>query len=57
MDVFAATAFDTFPTTPVLDHLADGILVTDVDLDQEGGPRVVYVNEALCEITGMTATS
>lgn len=52
MDVFAATAFDTFPTTPVLDHLADGILVTDVDLDQEGGPRVVYVNEALCEITG-----
>jgi diguanylate cyclase (GGDEF)-like protein/PAS domain S-box-containing protein len=52
MDALAVTAFDTFPTSPVLDHLADGILVTDVDLDQEGGPRVVYVNQALCEITG-----
>jgi diguanylate cyclase (GGDEF)-like protein/PAS domain S-box-containing protein len=52
MDVLAATALDTFPSTPVLDHLADGILVTDVDLDREGGPRVVYVNQALSEITG-----
>jgi two-component system OmpR family sensor kinase len=52
MDVLAAKAVETFPNTPVLDHLADGILVTDVDLDQEGGPRVVYVNQALCEITG-----
>jgi diguanylate cyclase (GGDEF)-like protein/PAS domain S-box-containing protein len=52
MDILAATALDTFVSTPVLDHLADGILVTDVDLDAEGGPRVVYVNDALCEITG-----
>jgi len=55
MHALAATAFDTFPDTAVLDvldHLADGILITDVDLDHEGGPRVVYVNAALCEITG-----
>ena len=52
MDVRAATALNAFPRTPVLDYLADGVLVTDVDLDQEGGPRVVYVNHALCEITG-----
>jgi diguanylate cyclase (GGDEF)-like protein/PAS domain S-box-containing protein len=52
MDAVAATAFDTFPSTPVLDHLADGILVTDADLDQPGGPRVVYVNRAFSEITG-----
>jgi diguanylate cyclase (GGDEF)-like protein/PAS domain S-box-containing protein len=52
MDILAATALDTFVSTPVLDHLADGILVTDVDLDAKGGPRVVYVNDALCEITG-----
>jgi diguanylate cyclase (GGDEF)-like protein/PAS domain S-box-containing protein len=52
MDASAATAFDTFAPTAVLDHLADGILITDVDLDQVGGPRVVYVNEALSEMTG-----
>jgi len=52
MNILSATASDTFPGTPVLDYLADGVLVTDVDLDQEGGPRVVYVNRALCEITG-----
>jgi diguanylate cyclase (GGDEF)-like protein/PAS domain S-box-containing protein len=32
--------------------LADGIMVTDADLDRAGGPRVVYVNQALSEITG-----
>jgi diguanylate cyclase (GGDEF)-like protein/PAS domain S-box-containing protein len=52
MAVPASAALDTFPGASVLDHLPDGILVTDVDLDQEGGPRVVYVNQALTEITG-----
>jgi len=32
--------------------LADGIMVTDVDLDRAGGPRVVFANRALSEITG-----
>jgi diguanylate cyclase (GGDEF)-like protein/PAS domain S-box-containing protein len=52
MGALGVTGFDTFPGTLVLDYLADGILVTDVDLDREGGPRVVYVNRAFCEITG-----
>jgi diguanylate cyclase (GGDEF)-like protein/PAS domain S-box-containing protein len=52
MYALTLTGCDAFPATVVLDHLADGIIVTDVDLDREGGPRVVYVNEALSEITG-----
>ena len=41
-----------FPASAVLDHLADGVLVTDADLDQPGGPRIVYANRAFGEITG-----
>ena len=52
MGALTATAFDTSESMLVLDHLADGILVTDADLDQAGGARVVYVNQAFCEMTG-----
>ena len=41
-----------FPATPVLDHLADGVLATDADLDWPGGPCIVYANRAFTEITG-----
>jgi diguanylate cyclase (GGDEF)-like protein/PAS domain S-box-containing protein len=41
-----------FPASPVLDHLADGIMVTDAGLEAVGGPRIVYVNRTLCDITG-----
>jgi diguanylate cyclase (GGDEF)-like protein/PAS domain S-box-containing protein len=41
-----------FPASVVLDHLADGVLATDADLDQPGGPRIVYANRAVGEITG-----
>lgn len=41
-----------FPSTGVLDHLADGILATDADLDRPGGPLIVYANRAFAEITG-----
>jgi diguanylate cyclase (GGDEF)-like protein/PAS domain S-box-containing protein len=52
MGALAMTDFDTSESMLVLDHLADGILVTDVDLDQDGGPRVVYVNQAFCDMIG-----
>jgi diguanylate cyclase (GGDEF)-like protein/PAS domain S-box-containing protein len=43
-----------FSSTAVLDCLADGILVTDVG-SESVGPRVVYANPAVCEITGYSA--
>jgi diguanylate cyclase (GGDEF)-like protein/PAS domain S-box-containing protein len=43
-----------FSSTEVLDGLSDGILVTDTG-DESRGPRIVYVNPAVCEITGYAA--
>ncbi len=45
----------SFPASPALDHLADGVMATDAGLDAPGGPRIVYVNATLCEISGYTA--
>lgn len=44
-----------FPGSCALDHLADGILATDAELDRPGGVRIVYANRALTEITGYAA--
>ncbi len=52
MTTLASKGPRVFPTSAVLDHLADGVLVTDADLDQPGGPRIVYANRAFGEITG-----
>ena len=38
-----------------LEHAPDGMMVTDVELDAPDGPRILYVNEALCRMTGYTA--
>ena len=35
-----------------LEHAPDGMMVTDVELDAPDGPRILYVNEALCRMTG-----
>lgn len=43
------------PGCAVLEHLADGVMVTDADLETPGGPRIVYVNPSLCEMTGYAA--
>ncbi len=37
-----------------IDQAFDGIMITDVQLD-EPGPTIVYVNPALCQITGYPA--
>jgi diguanylate cyclase (GGDEF)-like protein/PAS domain S-box-containing protein len=39
------------PSTAVLDCLADGILITDAGSESDG-PKIVYANPAVCEITG-----
>jgi diguanylate cyclase (GGDEF)-like protein/PAS domain S-box-containing protein len=36
----------------LFDQLVDGVLVTDADIDAPGGVSIVYVNPAVCEITG-----
>ena len=45
--------FDTAPPwlPSVLDRLTEGVLVTDAALDPPG-PRIVYVNDAICRLTG-----
>lgn len=35
-------------------HLGEGVLITDDDLDWPG-PRIVFVNDAMCRITGYAA--
>ncbi len=35
-------------------HLGEGVLITDADLDQPG-PRIVFVNDAVCRISGYSA--
>jgi diguanylate cyclase (GGDEF)-like protein/PAS domain S-box-containing protein len=52
MSTLAPGPLGAFPATAALDHLADGVLMTDADLDRPGGPLVVYVNRAFCDITG-----
>lgn len=55
MQGLAEAPHEVFPPCVVLDHLADGVLATDADLDRPGGPRIVYVNLAFAEITGYEA--
>jgi PAS domain S-box-containing protein len=38
----------------VITHATDSVLITDADFS-EGGPRIVYVNEAFTEMTGYSA--
>jgi len=52
MNALAAAPAVAFPGRAVLDHLTDGVLATDCDLEQPGGPRIVYANRAFGEITG-----
>jgi PAS domain S-box-containing protein len=40
----------------VLENLHHGIMVTDVNLDAPGGPRIIYVNRAWMKITGYDRT-
>ncbi len=35
-----------------LDQLAEFVLITDADLTRRGGPRIVYVNQAMANATG-----
>jgi diguanylate cyclase (GGDEF)-like protein/PAS domain S-box-containing protein len=41
-----------FPWAPVFDQLIDGVLVTDIAIDEPGGVTIVYANPAVSEITG-----
>jgi len=52
MTMLATAPVTAFPPSAVLDHLADGVLATDADLERPGGPLIVYANQTFSEITG-----
>lgn len=39
-------------SSTVLDQFSDCVIVTDTELEAEDGPRILFVNGALCELTG-----
>jgi PAS domain S-box-containing protein len=43
-------------TTLALDQVPESIVITDADLSQPGGPRIIYVNKAMLELTGYSLT-
>ncbi len=44
---------DQFPVF-ALDRIPNLVIITDADLEKPGGPRMVYVNRTLLEMTGYT---
>jgi PAS domain S-box-containing protein len=49
-----ATTTTTSLTEYALDQAPEFVLITDADLTRRGGPRIVYVNQAMARATGYT---
>jgi PAS domain S-box-containing protein len=39
-------------TTYALDQLPEPVVITEADLTREGGPRIIFVNDAMIQLTG-----